>query len=259
MDTPASAPTRHLPLLPDPRDPHDPRLAGLPLAPREPGAAQQIELAGPETLSTLELLDLLVGREGQAPGLRADTLRLLERFGDARALARASVGELTRGRALTPRQARRLVAAFALGRRLARTPLRRGQVLRNTGEVYDAYAPELEGLTRERFVSVLLDAKNRVLREERISQGTLTSSPVHPREVFGAAIREAAAGLILIHNHPSGDPEPSPDDEGVTRRLVAAGELIGIPILDHVVVGAGCFVSLLERGLIPQVRGLAPS
>ena len=252
MDTTPSGPAAPWPLLP--RAPEAPG----PLT-TEPGASQRLELGGPETCSTVELLDLLLGRERRSPGLKADTLRLLERFGDARALARASFGELTRGRALSPGQARRLMAAFALGRRLARTPLRRGQVLRSTAEVYDAYASELEGLTRERFVSVLLDAKNRVLREERISQGTLTSSPVHPREVFASAIREAAAGVILLHNHPSGDPEPSPDDEAVTRRLVAAGELIGIPILDHVVLGAGCFVSLLDRGLIPQVRGLAPA
>ena len=237
-----------------------------PLRPPVPGARpplpaacvheseQQLALAGPEALSTAELIEVLLRRRAPGTGPRATALRLLDRFGSGRNLAHAGVGELARVRGVSPAQARRLVAAFALGRRLARTPLRSGQVLTSTAQVYDAYASELAGLTREHFLLVLLDARNRVLREERVSQGTLTSSLVHPREVFATAIREAAAGLILLHNHPSGDPEPSPDDEAVTRRLVAAGELLGIPVLDHLVLGAGCYVSLLERGLIPPGR-----
>lgn len=97
---------------------------------------------------------------------------------------------------------------------------------------------------------VLLDAKNRVIREVMLSQGTLTSSLVHPREVFRVAIRAAAVGFALVHNHPSGDPEPSPDDEALTRRLVAVGELVGIKLLEHLVVTDGAYVSLLERGLV---------
>ena len=105
-------------------------------------------------------------------------------------------------------------------------------------------------LEKEQFHIVMLDGKNRILREERISEGILTASLVHPREVFAPAIREAAAGLVLIHNHPSGDPEPSPEDREVTRRLVAVGELVGIRILDHVIVGDGRYVSFIERGLL---------
>jgi DNA repair protein RadC len=215
---------------------------------------QQLALSGPEALSTAELIEVLLRRRAPGRGPRAAALRLLDRFGGGLGLAQAGVGELARVRGVSLAQARRLVAALALGRRLARTPLRTGAMLTSTAQVYDAYASELAGLRRERFLLVLLDARNRVLREDRVSQGTLTSSLVHPREVFATAIREAAAGLILLHNHPSGDPEPSPDDEAVTRRLVAAGELLGIPVLDHLVVGAGCYVSLFERGLIPPAR-----
>ena len=89
------------------------------------------------------------------------------------------------------------------------------------------------------------------MREDLISEGILTASLVHPREVFAPAIREAASALLLVHNHPSGDPEPSPEDLEITRRLVAAGELVGIRVVDHVVIGEGCYVSFLERGLIP--------
>ena len=96
----------------------------------------------------------------------------------------------------------------------------------------------------------MLDGKGRLMREVRISEGTLTASLVHPREVFRCAIREAAAALILVHNHPSGDPEPSPEDTTLTGRLRAAGELLGIRILDHVVVGQRSWASFAERGML---------
>ena len=99
---------------------------------------------------------------------------------------------------------------------------------------------------------MLLDAKNRVMRDEAISEGSLTSSLVHPREVFATAIRESAGGLVCVHNHPSGDPEPSPEDMDITRRLCAVGELVGIRVLDHVVIGDGRYVSFLDRGWIGQ-------
>ena len=98
---------------------------------------------------------------------------------------------------------------------------------------------------------ILLDGKHRVLREELVSQGTLTTSPVHPREVFGVAIRHHAAAVVLVHNHPSGDPTPSADDLEITRRLADVGDLVGIRIVDHVIVGDGCFASLADRGMLP--------
>jgi len=103
---------------------------------------------------------------------------------------------------------------------------------------------------KEQFWAVLLDGKNRVLREERVSEGSLTASLVHPREVFAPAIRESAGALVLVHNHPSGDPTPSVEDVEITRRLCAVADLVGIRVLDHVVVGDGAFVSFLERGLL---------
>jgi len=146
--------------------------------------------------------------------------------------------------------AKRVVAAFALGRVMSECPLPRGQLLRSSHEIFEHYHPRMCLLEKEQFHIVMLDGKNRILREERISEGILTASLVHPREVFAPAIREAAAGLVLIHNHPSGDPEPSPEDREVTRRLVAVGELVGIRILDHVIVGDGRYVSFIERGLL---------
>jgi DNA repair protein RadC len=94
---------------------------------------------------------------------------------------------------------------------------------------------------------LLLDGKHRLVRRQRVSEGTLTSSLVHPREVFGPAVREAAAAVIVAHNHPSGDPEPSGEDLAVTRRLIEAGRILGVPVLDHVVIGDGAFVSIRDR------------
>jgi DNA repair protein RadC len=119
--------------------------------------------------------------------------------------------------------------------------------MRSPRRVHELVAVELRGLERERFLVLLLDGKHRLKRREVVSEGTLTTSLVHPREVFRPAVRESAAAVVVVHNHPSGDPEPSLEDVEVTRRLIEAGRLLGIPLLDHVVVGDGRFASLRER------------
>jgi DNA repair protein RadC len=172
-----------------------------------------------------------------------------------RVLDRRGLLELSRTRpaaleaelGLDRERARRLWAAFRLGRRVARARRPHRPELRSPERVHAHVAPELAGLDRERLLALLLDGQHRLRRTELVGQGTLTSSLVHPREVFRAAIREAAAAVIVVHNHPSGDPEPSAEDLEVTRRLVSAGQLVGIPLLDHVVVAEGGFVSIRER------------
>jgi DNA repair protein RadC len=176
--------------------------------------------------------------------------KLLERYGSLRALGTATPHELQAHHGLGPVTALRLTAALALGRRARAERLPRGRLLRESAEIFAAFHERLRDLKKERFVVVMLDCKNRVIREDLVSEGILTASLVHPREVFAPAIREAAAGIVLVHNHPSGDPEPSPEDHEVTARLCAVGELVGIRVLDHVIVGDGCYVSFLERGLI---------
>jgi DNA repair protein RadC len=151
---------------------------------------------------------------------------------------------------LSPGGARRLVGAFELARRLAERQVVRGAPFTSSGQVFEAFHGRLRHLRHEQTWLVLLDAKNRVQREVMLSQGSLTGSPVHPRELFRLAIREAAVSIVLVHNHPSGDPEPSPEDQDLTRRLQAVGELVGIRIVDHIVVGDGSYVSFLERGWI---------
>src|SRR5262249_22500965 len=139
-------------------------------------------------------------------------------------------------------------AAFELGRRAAGTALVLGEPLRDAAAVYAHFRGRLAQSEREQFFVLLLDGRNRFLAELRVSEGTLTTALVHPREVFAPAIRLSAAALVLVHNHPSGDPTPSAEDAALTDRLRRAGELIGIRVLDHVVVGQGRFASMSESG-----------
>lgn len=204
---------------------------------------------GPDAVSTRDLVALLLPEDAPTPAAeRADTL--LEDARDLAQLSRTTAAELTANHALGRSAALRLVAAIALGRRVGECRLRRGSILKRSHEIYAHFHPRLQRVPKERFISVLVDGKNRVIRETLVSEGILTASLVHPREVFAPAIRERAGGIILIHNHPSGDPEPSREDIEVTRRLVSVGELVGIRVLDHVVIGEHRYVSFLERGLI---------
>lgn len=217
------------------------------------GPHERLLLEGPDRLSSIDLLTVVLGRSGRARRASDAAWRLLERFGSLRRVSAATIGELGAPGTLSSASAVRLVAAFALGRRAWARRLEKGEPLRSSAEIFERYGPLLVDARKERFVVVLLDGKNRVMREEVVSEGSLTSSPAHPREVFAAAVREAAAAIVLVHNHPSGDPEPSTDDVEVTRRLVAVGELLGIRVADHVVVGDGRYVSFLDRGWVPAI------
>jgi DNA repair protein RadC len=130
-------------------------------------------------------------------------------------------------------------------------PEERGRI-RGARDVYDRCAPGLRDLKREEFRILMLNTQHAVTREMVVTVGTLDTSVVHPREVFRQAVLESAAAIVLVHNHPSGDPTPSPEDRSVTAQLVAAGRTLGIPVLDHVVVGDGCYVSFVEAGLLPR-------
>lgn len=142
-----------------------------------------------------------------------------------------------------------LLAALQLGMRAGAPPLKRVE-LSNPRAVFEYLAPRMSHLTHEQFQIVLLTAKNHVIDVECVSEGTLTASLVHPREIFKSAIRRSAHAMILAHNHPSGDPTPSREDREVTQRLIQAGKLIGIEVLDHLVIGQGRYTSFRERGLV---------
>jgi DNA repair protein RadC len=122
--------------------------------------------------------------------------------------------------------------------------------VKNASDIFEAFRAHFEPVDREQFIAIILDGRNQVIGFNVISVGTLTTALVHPREVFKPAIVAGAAALILVHNHPSGDPEPSQEDRALTERLKQVGELIGIRVLDHLVIGDGRYVSLVERGLL---------
>lgn len=210
---------------------------------------ERLASLGPEALSDAELVALVLRTGGRAASAVAVATRTLASHGGLRALAGAASRQLSAEHGIGPAKAASLLAAFELGRRLAAQRLRPGQALCSPAEVAAAFHPRLRDAAHERFVAVLLDGRHRVLRDVVVSQGTLTASLVHPREVFRPALREAAAALILVHNHPSGDPSPSREDAEVTRRLARAGRLLGIEVLDHVIVAEQGFSSLRERGV----------
>ncbi|MEW6720018.1 MAG: JAB domain-containing protein [Thermodesulfobacteriota bacterium] len=147
-----------------------------------------------------------------------------------------------------PELALRWEAAVELARRALSAPLPRPEPFRSGADVFARYRYLLADAPVEMFLAVLLDVKHRPLGEARVSAGILDGSLVHPREVFVAAVRERAAGVILVHNHPSGDPAPSEQDREVTRRLRSAGGILGIPVVDHVILGDGAFFSFREEG-----------
>lgn len=208
---------------------------------------------GADKLSTAQLLAITLrtgGRDRTAVELATE---ILIKFKDLKKVEDASAAELSLIKGMGGAKTAQLKAALELGRRLLQQKSADSpgvSSFKNSRDVYDHYRPQFYGLKKERFLCVLLDVKNRVFKETIISEGTLTSSPVHPREVFRVAIKEAAASVLFVHNHPSGDPNPSRDDVEITRRLVETGKVVGIHVLDHVVVADGHYISLMEQGCL---------
>lgn len=206
---------------------------------------------GAAVLSARELLAILVGSGNPARSaidIAGDLLTQAD--GSLRRLASSGPAELRRVDGIGNAVATRIAAALELGRRLAREgPTERGRI-RGPADVFDRCAPVLRDLLQEEFRVLLLNTQHAVLREIVVSRGTLDSSVIHPREVFKAAVVESAAAMILVHNHPSGDPTPSPEDRLVTQQLSEAGRLLGIQVLDHIVIGDARYVSFVEAGLL---------
>ncbi|MES4785309.1 MAG: hypothetical protein C4294_05245, partial [Nitrospiraceae bacterium] len=175
---------------------------------------------------------------------------LLKQVEGLQGLANRGIDELCRVPGVGPAKAAQLRAAIELGKRVLAAPLSTGVRVGSSADLFKHYYPLLRDLRHEVFKTILLDAKHTIIRDATVSEGSLTLSIVHPREVFGLAIREAAAAVIFLHNHPSGDPQPSAEDRDLTARLVAVGELIGIRVLDHIIVGDGRYVSFADRGWI---------
>lgn len=205
---------------------------------------------GASSLSDAELLAILLGSGARGESAVELARRILEGGnGDGLAhLARMDVLELMKVKGVGKAKACKVKAAIEVGARLLSTQ-RQLITIRNAADVGSLMMPRLSYLDREHFVVVLLSTKNQVLGTELISVGSLNASLAHPREIFKPCLRRNAASLILVHNHPSGDPSPSPEDIAMTRRLIEAGRIMGIEVLDHVIIGDGRYISLREAGI----------
>lgn len=219
--------------------------------PRSERPRERLVDLGAHALSTAELLAILLGTGGAGQtSLRLGQEVLAAGGGSLRRLAMQPVATLTAVRGVGTARATTIHAALELGRRMAAEAREDGAPVRSPRDVVEVFSSRLEDLPVEEFHVAVLDSQHRLERDITVTRGILNSSLVHPREVFREAIAERAAAVILVHNHPSGDPSPSADDRQVTEQLVAAGRLLDIPVHDHVIIGRGRYTSFAEAGLL---------
>ncbi|GAB4437197.1 MAG: DNA repair protein RadC [Anaerolineae bacterium] len=210
---------------------------------------ERLQYYGPTALSNAELLAILLRVGSAGENVVALSTRLLVEFGGLAGLAKASFSDLATIKGVGTAKTAQLKAAIELGRRLLITsPDARPQIT-SPLEAANLLMLEMGGLEQEHLRTLLLDTKNRVLASPTVYVGNVNSSIIRISEVFREAVRENATAMIVAHNHPSGDPTPSPEDVQVTRSIVEAGSLLGIDVLDHLVIGHQRFISLKERGL----------
>jgi len=224
------------------------RFSSIPRWPAHERPRERLLKHGAETLSDAELLAILI-RSGTRKRTAVDLARALladcETLG---ALASRSIEDLRQR--LGTAKAAAVVAAFELGRRSAASHNASNPRVHSPEDIARRYIPLMRELKKEQFRVVLLDSANHILRDVRITEGILNSSLVHPREVFKPAITEPAAAIILLHNHPSGNPDPSGEDLQITRQLVDASKIIGIPVHDHIIIAGNTYTSFAEKGLL---------
>jgi DNA repair protein RadC len=214
---------------------------------------------GVGSLSDAQLLAIIM-RNGRGGRSAVDLgMELLDKFKSLEGIAQAGINEICGKngiKGIGPAKVAEIKAAIELGRRWYKMPSHVGEKkesFSSSQDVINYCKQNMKDLKKEIFRCFLLDTKNKVIKDEEVSVGSLTASLVHPRETFKAAIRESAAAVIFIHNHPSGDIKPSQEDILLTRRLVQAGEVLGIQVLDHIIIGDGCHFSFRDNGLIGRV------
>lgn len=225
---------------------------GIKQWPEDERPREKLIKRGPEALTDAELLALIIGTGDAVSKKSALDLgrELLKEFGDLRTLAGASAAEICRIKGAGPAKAACVKAALELAGRFRARRLESNERYTSPHQVFEHYHYTYRDRRKEYFLALLLDGKNRVIREVQVSEGSLNQSIVHPREVFSPAVRDSAAAVILVHNHPTGDPTPSREDLEITRRLREAGELMGIKVLDHIIIGDEAFLSFVAQGLM---------
>jgi DNA repair protein RadC len=220
--------------------------------PEEDRPREKLLAKGAPALSETELLAIILRNGDASSGKSAiDHARLLlNQFGGLKGIDEAAIAELCSIKGIGPAKVAQIKACLEIGKRIGSQKWETGQPLHSAEDVFHHFRETLGREKREFFYVVLLNNKNRKMREVKVSEGSLTASLVHPREVFHPVIRESAAGVIFVHNHPSGDPAPSREDIDITKRLKDVGDVMGVRVLDHVVIGHDRYFSFSDKGML---------
>jgi DNA repair protein RadC len=222
--------------------------------PEDERPRERLMKLGADTLSEAQLLAIVLATGDASSGQSALDLAmyLVRTFDGLRALDAASIAELCQIKGIGPAKATTIKAALELGKRLFGEPVQRHLKVTSPQDLVNYFQPRLQHLRKEVFKAVLLNTKHQMLKDVTVSEGSLSASLVHPREAFLPAIKESAAAVIFLHNHPSGDPTPSTEDKELTLRLAEVGQLIGISVLDHIIIGSGSpgYISFRDTGLL---------
>ncbi|RJQ41408.1 MAG: JAB domain-containing protein [Nitrospiraceae bacterium] len=208
---------------------------------------------GAANLSAAQLLAIILRTGGGGKSAMDLAMEMLDFFKNLKNIENASIKELASFKGMGHAKAAQIKAAFELGRRLFMERDSKGPVFSSSNDVYSYYYPLVRDFKKEILFCAMLDAKNRIFMNSKVSEGTLTNSLIHPREAFKSAIKESAASVIFIHNHPSGDPAPSREDIAITERLMQTGEIVGIKVLDHVIIGDSRHTSLIDDGYVKRI------
>ncbi|MFZ2330407.1 MAG: DNA repair protein RadC [Atribacterota bacterium] len=205
---------------------------------------------GPEYLSDAELLAILINK-GHAGKTSVEIGRsLLTQFGTLRNIMGATYTEMKKVKGIGKAKYAQIKAALEMGVRLSQEKILPGKKIQKVEDVIDYYNAEMKDKKKELFHMILLDTRNQVIRETLISMGSLSETTVHPREVIKEVVKESAAAVIFLHNHPSGNPQPSQQDRELTKRLCETCNMLGVKVLDHIIIGDNCFYSFAQMGQI---------
>ena len=219
--------------------------------PNEEKPREKLLKEGKEKLSLTEILAIIIGSgtgEKSALDVASEIIAMDSR--GIRFLADCKPEELKKIKGIGTAKACDILAAVELGKRIATVPKEKTIRIESSSDIAAIFMERMRYYKKEHFVNLMINAKGEIIEETEVSIGDLCSSTTHPREVFVDAVRRSAGSVVFVHNHPSGDPSPSEMDIVTTKRLMQAGEILGIPVLDHIVIGDGCYVSMRAEGMI---------
>jgi len=205
---------------------------------------------GAEALSAQELLALIIARGIPEKSVINISQEVLNNFKNIKGVGEATIEQLCQIRGIGPAKAVQIKACFEIGKRGELEPEQKKYDIKNPSEVVKTIRALIKDKAKEHFKLIILDSRNKIIEITNISIGTLNANLAHPREIFKDAITRNAASIILAHNHPSGDPEPSEEDLKITKQLTEAGKILGIDVLDHIIIAKNSYISFKEKGLI---------